>query len=157
MLSNYLLVNKSKAIQLFEEALKSAPELKGGKIRGNRFKVKSKKKFLFGSWIEAEYYSITGDFKEEAGKTMINYKVRGNDTFAICNMMGILMSIPTFAIAFYSTKENASNDNFDNLSWVLFYLIMLTLWFIFFYRKQMLLRKEGEQVFKTFLEGLKKL
>lgn len=150
-----VLMSLERTKQVFKMNLDTSRSLKG-RLLNNKFNIKTKKE-LYLTPITQEIFSIAGKIEEKNGKTSISYKVRGNDMYFIFNIVGIMMSIPTFAIIFWveqNGKEQKLNVYEHNLTLVMLFLIIDIAWFISFYRMQLNSKRKGEKKFMEFLEKL---
>jgi len=125
MLYKDVLMNLERTKQAFKMNLEGSQSIKG-RLRNNRFNIKNKKG-LYLTPITQEIFSIIGSIEEKNGKTRISYKVRGNDICFIFNIVGIMMSIPTFVIIFWveqNGREQKLNVYEHNLTLIILFLII---------------------------------
>jgi len=125
MLYKDVLMNLERTKQAFKMNLEVSQSIKG-RLRNNRFNIKNKKG-LYLTPITQEIFSIIGSIEEKNGKTRISYKVRGNDICFIFNIVGIMMSIPTFVIIFWveqNGREQKLNVYEHNLTLIILFLII---------------------------------
>lgn len=138
----------------FLQALTSSKTLKGKSVGANGFSIKSKAAYNFGSWIEKEHYTISGSFNQKAQGTTIGYNVRGNETFSIIAIVGVLMFLPVIIIPFGIQKMENINNSTDLVSISIISVLLISGWLFYFLYKKKKLREKGEQMFRDFLVSL---
>jgi len=114
----------------FFYSMAKSKTLKGKPIGTNGFTVKSKAHYDLGSWIEKEHFTISGSFSQKEQGTAIGYNIRGNETFSIIAIVGVLMFLPVIIIPFGIQKMENINNSTDLVSISIISVLLISGWLV---------------------------